>query len=204
METPKTKYKSLDRVSKEVIFKEKKSKFFGYAFPIKSEEEVKPILEKLQKMHPDSNHICYAWQLGVSNVHYRANDDGEPNNSAGLPIYGQIQSFEVTNVLIAVVRIYGGVKLGVGGLIAAYRETAKLALENSKITEKVLMKRISISFTYEEMDTVMRFIKKHQLEIEEQNLHLNCEIILAVQNDVLNDILKKIEGYHKITVQVMD
>ena len=204
MEPEATKYKSVDTPGEEVLFKERKSKFYGYTFPIESEDAVKPILEELRKRHPSANHVCYAWQLGVTDIRYRANDDGEPNNSAGMPIYGQIQSFDVTNVLVAVVRIFGGTKLGVGGLISAYKETAKMALENSMITEKVLTQQITLVFEYSEMYTVMRFIKKHQLDIVDQKLHLDCEVQLSVQKEVLQDILEQLEAFHKISVKVRE
>ncbi|KAA2216876.1 IMPACT family protein [Maribacter flavus] len=202
MEPEATKYQSVDKPSEEVLFKERKSKFYGYTFPIESEDAVKPILEKLHKRHPSANHVCYAWQLGVSDIRYRANDDGEPNNSAGMPIYGQIQSFDVTNILVVVVRIFGGTKLGVGGLISAYRETAKMSLENSLIMEKVLTQQITLVFEYSEMDTVMRFIKKHQLDIVDQKLHLDCEILLSIQKEMISDILEQLEAFHKISVKV--
>ena len=117
MDEVKDTYKTITKASEEVLFKDKNSKFFGYAFPVTSEEEIKEHLEELKKKHHAARHWCYAWQLGKE-FHYRANDDGEPSNSAGMPIYGQIQSFDVTNVLIVVVRYFGGVKLGVGGLIS--------------------------------------------------------------------------------------
>ena len=112
MEDRSDTYKTLAKPSEEILFKEKKSKFFGYAFPIQNEDEVKPIIELLKKKHHTAGHVCYAWQLGTEIIRYRANDDGEPNNSAGLPIYGQIQAFDVTNVLVAVARIFGGTKIG--------------------------------------------------------------------------------------------
>lgn len=203
MEPEVTKYRSVNSPSGEVLFKEKKSKFYGYTFPIQSEDAVKPILEELRKMHPSANHICYAWQLGVNDIQYRANDDGEPNNSAGMPIYGQIQSFEVTNVLVAVARVFGGTKLGVGGLISAYKETAKMALENSIIIEKVLTVKISLVFEFAEMDSVMRFIKKYQLEIIGQKLHLKCEMLVSVQKDKLTALLEQLEALHKISVKIV-
>ena len=196
-------YKTIVQPSEEILYRERKSKFYGYAFPIQREEEVKPIIEDLKKRHPTANHVCYAWQLGVTDISYRANDDGEPNNSAGMPIYGQIQSFEVTNILIAVARIFGGTKLGVGGLISAYREAAKMALENSRIEERVLMEQLQITFEYEEMDTVMRFIKKHQLEIDSQELHLNCKITISVPKNHLSDILSQLEAQHKLEIDVL-
>lgn len=198
MDQKKSTYKTVRQPSKEVLLKEKKSKFYGYTFPVESEDDIKSILEELRKLHPSANHVCYAWQLGVEQMQYRANDDGEPNNSAGMPIYGQIQSFEVTNILVAVVRLFGGTKLGVGGLITAYKETAKLALENSNIIKKVLKEQITLSYEYEEMDAVMRFIKKHQLNIVAQNLNLKCETIVSVRKDQLVSTLKSLKALHKI------
>ena len=131
-------YKTITQPTAEILFKEKNSKFFGYAFPVQTETEVKPILDTLRKQHPNAVHYCYAYQIGTENILYRANDDGEPSNTAGTPIYGQIQSYNLTNVLIVVVRFFGGIKLGVGGLIAAYRTAAQLTLESSEIIEKTL------------------------------------------------------------------
>ncbi|MCK0191846.1 YigZ family protein [Arenibacter sp. F20364] len=180
-------YKTLNKPSEEILFKERKSKFFGYAFPIQHEEEVKPIIEELRKQHHTANHVCYAWQLGFGDMNYRANDDGEPNNSAGMPIYGQIQSFGVTNVLVAVARIFGGTKLGVGGLISAYRTAAQMALESADIIEKTLQQHYLLFFDYSEMDKVMRTIKQHEMEIISQKMEMDCAIEIAVRkNNALN------------------
>ncbi|QWX82567.1 YigZ family protein [Cellulophaga sp. HaHaR_3_176] len=183
MELATDTYRTLSKPSEEILFKEKKSKFFGYAFPITSEEEVKPIIEELKKKHHTAGHVCYAWQLGIDNTNYRANDDGEPNNSAGMPIYGQIQSFEVTNVLIAVVRIFGGTKLGVGGLISAYRTGAQMALETADIIEKIVQKQFELSFEYADMDKIMRIIKQEHLNIVSQRMELNCSLIFSVRKN---------------------
>jgi uncharacterized YigZ family protein len=170
----KDTYQTIASPSEEVLYKEKSSKFFGYAYPITSEEEVKPIIETLKKQHPSAVHYCYAYQLGIEPaVSYRANDDGEPSNTAGMPIYGQIQSFGVTNILIVIVRIYGGIKLGVGGLIAAYRTTAQMALEVCEIIEKTIDVRFLISFDYKNMNKVMRVIKEKKLEIVSQEMEIN-------------------------------
>lgn len=170
----KDTYQTIAFPSEEVLYKEKSSKFFGYAFPITSEEEVKPIIETLKKQHPSAVHYCYAYQLGIEpTINYRANDDGEPSNTAGMPIYGQILSYEVTNVLIVVVRIYGGIKLGVGGLIAAYRTTAQMALEVCEIIEKTIDVQFLISFDYKNMNKVMRVIKEKKLEIISQEMEIN-------------------------------
>ena len=166
-------YNTIEYPSEEILFKEKNSKFFGYAFPLKTEEQVKPIVETLRKQHPHAGHFCYAYQIGNETLTYRANDDGEPSNSAGMPIYGQIQSFSVTNVLIVVVRVFGGVKLGVGGLIYAYKTTAQLVLNNCEIIEKTIDVHFMISFDYKNMNKVMRVIKEKKLEIVNQEMEIN-------------------------------
>lgn len=177
----KDTYQTIAFPSEEVLYKEKSSKFFGYAYPITSEEEVKPIIETLKKQHPSAVHYCYAYQLGIEpTVSYRANDDGEPSNTAGMPIYGQIQSFNVTNVLIVVVRIYGGIKLGVGGLIAAYRTTAQMALEVCEIVEKTIDVQFLISFDYKNMNKVMRVIKEKRLEIVSQEMEIDEDSDLPI------------------------
>ena len=183
-------YKTITKPSQEVLFKDKNSKFFGYAFLVTSEEEVKSIIEKLKKQHHSARHWCYAYQIGTQNISYRANDDGEPNNSAGMPIYGQIQSFDVTNVLIVVVRYFGGVKLGVGGLINAYKTAAQLALENSKIITKTINIDYLIKFDYKNMNKVMRVIKEKQLNVVNQKLELDCQIHISVRKKVANSIFE--------------
>lgn len=194
-------YRTISKASEEILFKEKKSKFYGYAFPIQTEEEVKPIIEELKRKHHTANHVCYAWQLGVETLSYRANDDGEPNNSAGMPIYGQIQSFEVTNILIAVTRIFGGVKLGVGGLISAYRTGAQMALETSKIVERIITQQFQLSFSYAEMDKVMRIIKQKQLEIVSQKLEMDCQLEISVRKNEAEAIATIFESMHTITIK---
>jgi uncharacterized YigZ family protein len=176
----KDTYTTLAQATEEILFKEKSSKFFGYAFPIESEEEVKPILDQLRKLHPHAVHYCYAYQIGTEKISYRANDDGEPSNSAGAPIYGQILSFGLTNVLVVVVRIFGGIKLGVGGLISAYKTTAQLALEEAEIIEKTIDIAFLISFDYKNMNKVMRVIKEKKLDIVTQTMELEEDSGLAV------------------------
>ncbi|MEO0037140.1 MAG: hypothetical protein RIQ59_351, partial [Bacteroidota bacterium] len=161
-------YKTIATASEEILFKEKNSKFFGYAFPVSTEEEIKNYLEILKKQHYGAVHNCYAFQIGTETIQYRANDDGEPSNTAGTPIYGQIQSFGLTNVLVVVVRYFGGVKLGVGGLITAYRTAAQMALEASEIVERTIDVKYSIHFDYKNMNKVMRVIKEKNIEINSQ------------------------------------
>ena len=173
-------YKTIANPSEPILLKEKNSKFFGYAFPVNTEEEIKEILERLRKEHFSARHWCYAYQIGTEKIQYRANDDGEPNNSAGMPIYGQIQSFSLTNVLIVVARIFGGVKLGVGGLISAYKTTAQLTLESCEIIEKTIDIHYQVSFDYKNMNKVMRVIKEKKLEIVTQEMEINEETGLPI------------------------
>lgn len=169
-------YKTIAFPSDEILFKEKNSKFFGYSFPIESEAEVKPILDVLKKQHPNAVHYCYAYQIGTNSFIYRANDDGEPSNTAGMPIYGQIQSFGITNVLVVIIRIFGGIKLGVGGLISAYRTAAQMTLESAEIIEKTIDIHFIIAFDYKNINKVMRVIKEKNLEIVAQKMEMSCEI----------------------------
>ena len=197
----KDTYKTIAKASEEVLFKDKNSKFFGYVFPVTSEEEVKEHLEDLKKKHHAARHWCYAWQLGKLDFQYRANDDGEPSNSAGMPIYGQIQSFEVTNILIVVVRYFGGVKLGVGGLINAYRTAAQLALEASPVVTRTIDEIFEISFDYPEMNKVMRVIKENNLNVVDQILELDCKIIIRVRKKEAERIYEKFDSTYKVTIK---
>jgi len=174
-------YKTIAAESDEILFKEKNSKFFGYAFPVTSENEVKIHLDILRKKHFGAVHFCYAWQIGTEKIAFRANDDGEPGNSAGMPIYGQIQSFGITNVLVVVVRFFGGVKLGVGGLILAYKTAAQMAIEASEIVERTIDVHFLIAFDYKNMNKVMRVIKEKNLKIISQKMEMSCEIEIATR-----------------------
>ena len=191
----KDTYRTILKPSDEVLFKDKNSKFFGYAFPVLSEEDVKLHIESLKKQHHAARHWCYAYQMGTETIKYRANDDGEPSNSAGMPIYGQIQSFDVTNILIVVVRYFGGVKLGVGGLINAYRNAAQMALDASKIVEQTINIDYLISFDYKNMNKVMQIIKEKKLNIVNQKLELDCQIQISVRKkdaEIVFETFKKL------------
>ncbi len=179
----KDTFNTILKPSEEVLFKDKNSKFFGYAFPVKNEDAVKFHLNTLKKQHHAARHWCYAYQIGTETIKFRANDDGEPSNSAGQPIYGQIQSFKLTNILIVVVRYFGGVKLGVGGLINAYKTTAQFALEASKIIKKTIDTEFLITFDYKNMNKVMRIIKEKQIKIINQKLELSCELQISVRKN---------------------
>ena len=197
-------YKTITKPSVETLFKDRNSKFYGYAFPVKSEEAVKIFLEFLRKKHYSARHFCYAWQLGVESFRYRANDDGEPSNSAGMPIYGQIQSFELTNILVVSVRYFGGTKLGVSGLINAYRSSARLALESSIIEEKTIDIFFQLNFEYDLMSKVLRIIKENSILIQEQELEMNCELIIAVRKSNANKIFKIFEAFYKVQIKPLE
>jgi uncharacterized YigZ family protein len=181
MTSEKDTYKTIEIAAGDALFKEKGSKFIGYVYPITSEDEAKIFLDELKKKHHSARHWCYAWQLGVEEIHYRANDDGEPNNSAGQPIYGQILSKDITNVLVVVVRYFGGTKLGVGGLINAYKTTAKLILDEARIVQKTIDVFYHLIFEYQDMNKVMRIVKEQDLNLIQQKMELNCEFLISVR-----------------------
>lgn len=200
----KDTFKTILNPSEEVLYKVKNSKFYGYAFPITAEREVKTILEQLKKKHFSARHLCYAYQMGTEKVSFRANDDGEPNNSAGMPIFGQIQSFELTNVLIVVVRYFGGVKLGVGGLISAYKTAAQLALEASELIEKTMDSFFIITFDYKNMNKVMRIVKEKNISIVAQKLNENCEIKITVRKKNAEEIFDIFSNLFEVTIKKED
>lgn len=200
----KDTYKTIDTAVENILFKEKNSKFIGYAYPISSENEVKTHIENLKKEHFSARHWCYAYQIGTETVKFRANDDGEPSNSAGMPIYGQIQSFEITNVLIVVVRYFGGIKLGVGGLISAYKTTAQLTLEEANIIEKTIDKHFKITFDYKNMNKVMRIIKEKNIDIVNQKMELNCEIEIATRKKNAKQIFDIFSTLYEIDIKEIE
>ena len=180
----------------EGFYREKGSKFLGYAYPCSNIDEVKTHLERLRKENHGCVHVCYAYCLGSKKEDYRYSDDGEPSNSAGAPIYGQIKSFDLTNVLVAVVRYYGGTNLGVGGLINAYRTAAKDAFENARIVEDEDRNEIELRFTYEAMPFVMNAVKASNCIILHQDFEENPSLKLSIpeSNVQLIQVLEKIEG----------
>lgn len=197
-------YKTIAFPSEEILFKEKNSKFFGYAFPVTSEEEIKNHLEILRKQHHGAVHFCYAFQIGTDKIQFRANDDGEPSNSAGAPIYGQIQSFGLTNILVVVVRFFGGVKLGVGGLISAYRTSAQMALEASEIIEKTINLHYILSFDYKNMNKVMRVIKEKNLEMVSQKMSESCQIEIATRKKNADMVFDIFNSMFEIDIQLKE
>ena len=197
-------YKTITTPSIETVFKDRNSKFYGYAFPVTEEASVKDFLEFLRKKHHTARHFCYAWQLGTESVRFRANDDGEPSNSAGMPIYGQIQSFDVTNILVVSVRYFGGTKLGVGGLINAYRASARLTLESSAIEEKTIDDSFQLNFQYDLMSKVLRILKENSITITHQKLEMDCEMIIAVRKSHTQKVVKIFETLYKVEIKQLN
>ena len=199
----KDTYRTIESPSQETLFKEKGSKFFGYAFPISKEEEVKSFLEQLKQQHPTAGHYCYAWQLGEETIRFRANDDGEPNNSAGQPIYGQIQSFGLTNILVVSVRYFGGTKLGVGGLIQAYKYSAQITLEGVTVVERTIDVSYLLTFDYPIMNKVMRIVKEKNIHILEQDLGINCVYRIAIRKSEAEEVMARFESLYELEIKML-
>jgi len=197
-------FKTIEKASKRTLFKERGSKFFGYAFPVLSEDDIKNALESLKNKHPTAGHFCYAWQLGTETIQFRVNDNGEPKNSAGMPIYGQLQAFDVTNVLVVSVRYFGGTKLGVGGLAQAYKYSAQITLEASEIISKTIDVVYEIKFDYDLMNKVMRIIKDHDLKIVLQKLDLKCEYHIAVRKKSAQQVFENFKKLYKLIINKLE
>ena len=181
----------------EAIFKDKGSKFLAFAYPVENDRQIKEILTQLKKEHHTANHHCYAYRLGADKLNFRANDDGEPNNTAGKPILGQLQSNDLTNMLIVVVRYFGGTLLGVSGLINAYRNSAADVIKECVIVEKQILFSYTAHFAFEQLNEVMKLINQLDCKITSQQFDTNCEIsflIRKVNAEQCEEKLKKIEG----------
>lgn len=194
------KYKTLKKVS-EGYYKEKGSKFIGIAAPCYNEAEAKLLLEEWKKAHHQARHLCWAYRFEVDHSLYRANDDGEPSNSAGTPILGQIQAYDLTNVLIGVVRYYGGVKLGVGGLIHAYKTAAKEAIEQNNIVVRYLHQFYGLQFDYTDMPHIMNFVKEHDFEILNQVFEHDCFLKISVPLEHQSFVANKLEEFNSLKLE---
>ena len=187
-------YKTLRQASPKTVFKDRGSKFIGMAFPVKDIDEVKNILKQIKSSYHDARHWCYAYRLGKQPPYIeRANDDGEPSHSAGAPILNQIRSFDLTDTLVVVVRYFGGVKLGVSGLINAYKTAAKSALEQSEIVEKEILIPLEIYFPYEKMNEVMRYIKKNNIRILERGGAGKAYLKLGIRPGIWEEVREKMD-----------
>ena len=200
---PVDTYKTIKDTSQGEIFKDKGSKFLGYAFPVVNEDEIKNKILYLKELHHKARHWCYAWRLGTEKFTFRANDDGEPKNSAGFPIYGQILSHDLTNILVVVVRYFGGTKLGVGGLINAYRSSAGMAIEASNIIQKTVDVNFELRFQYADMNKIMRLIKEKNIKIIRQEMNMDCIFEISIRKNKAENILEDFNKLRCVKIKVI-
>ncbi|MDT8393197.1 MAG: YigZ family protein [Bacteroidales bacterium] len=193
-------YHTINR-SSEGLFKDKGSKFIALAFPVMTEEDVKQKLEEVKKQYHGARHHCYAWVLGFDRSAHRYNDDGEPSGTAGRPIFGQIQSFDLTNVLVVVVRYFGGTKLGVPGLINAYKTAAREALGAAKIIHHTVNDVYELDYEYPLMNDVMRVVKEDALKVIDQDFRIRCKLTIEVRKNDSNRIYEKINHIHGVHIK---
>lgn len=189
-------YKTIESESSG-LYKEKGSKFIALAYPVKSESEVKEIIDQIKKKYYDARHHCYAYVLGFDKSAWRVNDDGEPSGTAGKPIHGQLLSYDLTNTLVVVVRYFGGTKLGVSGLINAYKQAARDALQNATIIEKTINEVYKLSFPFESMNDAMKIVKDFGLQIVDSNYDSNAYIIYKIRLNDAQKVIAKIKTSYR-------
>lgn len=182
------------------IYKEKGSKFLAFVLPVTTEDQVKQELDRLRKTYYDARHHCYAYILGYDKSAWRINDDGEPSGTGGRPIYGQLLSNDLTNTLVVVVRYFGGIKLGVGGLINAYRSAAADAIANALIVEETIKEVYELRFKYEEMNNVMKVLKEDEVEILETDFNLSCKMTIRMKRSVADKSIKRLRTTYSCEV----
>ena len=196
-------YKTIARPA-ETTYRQLSSKFLTYAYPVETEAEIKEHLDALRKRWFDATHHCYAWRLGPHGEHFRTNDDGEPSSTAGKPILGQLLSQEVTNCLVVVVRYFGGTKLGVPGLIAAYKESTAQVLAECEIVERTVDVRIEVSFSYIAMNDVMRIVKEMQPKVLNQVFDNLCTMTLSIRQSESEQLISRLQKVEGATVDVIN
>ena len=182
--------------------RERSSKFLAFAYPVRNEEQIRTQLDELRKRYYDATHHCYAWRLGPRGENFRANDDGEPSGTAGKPILGQINSRELTDVLVIVVRYFGGIKLGTSGLIVAYRMAASLALDEAPVIEKTVDEDVAVAFEYPFMNDIMRIVKEESPEILEQSYDMDCLMRLRIRKSMMGKLRARLEKVE--TARILD
>ncbi|GAB0155683.1 YigZ family protein [Chryseobacterium sp. Alg-005] len=197
-------YKTIEKPVEATLLKEKGSKFIGFAYPVGNEEELKSALEKIRAEHPKATHHCYAFRMGLNGENYRANDDGEPSGSAGLPIYNQLLANDVTNVLVIVVRYYGGTKLGVSGLVKAYKESAKITLEEVNIIIKELEAEIEVKFNFNQQNTIFTLLSKFDAKIINFDSQERAVITAKVKTKHKDDIRESLTKLQFVECRFLD
>lgn len=197
-------YKTIEKPVENTLLKEKGSKFIGFAFPVNNETELKTALDKIRIEHPKATHHCYAFRMGLNGENYRANDDGEPSGSAGLPIYNQLLANEITNVLVISVRYYGGTKLGVSGLVKAYKESAKITLEVAQIITKELETEIEIQFQFNQQNIIFTLLSKFDAKVLNFDANENCILIASLKTAQKESISEKLSKMQHIFFEFKD
>ena len=189
-------YTTIKTEVRDILLKEKGSKFIGFAFPINNEKELKTALEGLKIEHPKATHHCYAFRIGINGENYRANDDGEPSGSAGLPIYNQLLAHNLTNILVVIIRYYGGTKLGVSGLVKAYKESTKITLEEAKIITKELETEVEVRFKFSQQNVIFSLLNKFDAKVLDFDAQENCKITAKLnlsEKEKISEILSEIQ-----------
>lgn len=203
MEEIKDQYQSIADIS-EGLFKDKGSKFIAIAFPVNTEDQAQELISETRKKYHDARHHCYAYRIGIDGEPYRINDDGEPSSSAGRPIHGQLLSFDVSDILVIVVRYFGGVKLGVSGLINAYRQASAEALNQARIIVKRVESRFELSYGYPKMNDVMRFLREEGMEIESTDFQVDCKLVAHAPRSREKQIIEKLEAFYAVEYTLLD
>jgi len=186
------------------LFKDRGSKFLAFAYPVTNEQEIKQIQEQLRSEYHDARHHCYAYMLGPEKLVYRANDDGEPSSTAGKPILGQIRSFDLTNILIVVIRYFGGTKLGVSGLIHAYKTASEEALKSANIIKKTLHDIYELKFEYPLMNDVMRILKEENIDQVDQKFELSCSVWISLRKADTEKVLSKFDRIDNLKIEYVE
>ncbi|WP_336689845.1 MULTISPECIES: IMPACT family protein [unclassified Chryseobacterium] len=197
-------FKTIESAVENTLLKEKGSKFLGFAFPVNNEEELKNALEKIRAEHPKATHHCYAFRMGLNGENYRANDDGEPSGSAGLPIYNQLLANEITNVLVISVRYYGGTKLGVSGLVKAYKESAKITLEEANIITKELETTVEIQFNFNQQNIIFTLLSKYDAKVLQFDANENCIVTASLKLSHKENISEKLSEMQYVSFTFKD
>lgn len=197
-------YKTIEKPVENTLLKEKGSKFLGFAFPINNETELKSALDKVRTEHPKATHHCYAFRMGLNGENYRANDDGEPSGSAGLPIYNQLLAHEITNVLVISVRYYGGTKLGVSGLVKAYKESAKITLEEANIITKELEIEIEIQFQFNQQNIIFTLLSKFDAKILNFDSQQTAIISARIKTKHKDDIIDALSNIQHVVCKIIE
>lgn len=197
-------FKTIESAVENTLLKEKGSKFIGFAYPVNNENELKNALEKVRTEHPKATHHCYAFRIGLNGENYRANDDGEPSGSAGLPIYNQLLANEITNVLVISVRYYGGTKLGVSGLVKAYKESAKITLEEANIITKELETEIEIQFQFNQQNTIFTLLSKFDAKVLSFDTQENCILTASLKIAQKENISDKLSEMQYVSFKFKD